>query len=418
MLQPMVRAFGPLRIELDGRTIGPRDVGGRKPKLLLEILLLADGHPVPRDRIAGLLWEEDLPRNVPGTIDTYVSVLRRTLGAHRDLLVTEHEAYRLDRSRLLVDLDRFDALRTRAAALPPGAQQRDLLEEALALADGELLEDEPYVEWLQEARAHHRRRVLDTQLAAGIANLVAKDTARALTHAEQVLDADAFDERAHRLAIVGHHLAGRRSAALDAYQRCREILAEELGTDPSEATEAVHVGLLRDQPARQLLAALGGDTGVSRTPTRAATRRGRALHVLLVEDTPAEAHLITGALEAGAVPIEVHHVVDGETALETLSHGQAYPDLVLLDLGLPGLSGHEVLDALKQDPAFRRIPVIMLTSSTAQTDVARSYDLHANSYVTKPTDPAEFTEVVRAIEAFWPLTASGVDPAEAADPGA
>lgn len=136
------------------------------------------------------------------------------------------------------------------------------------------------------------------------------------------------------------------------------------------------------------------------------------MRVLLVEDTPAEAQLITTALESGAVPVQVDHVLDGETALETLRAGHPRPDLVLLDLGLPGLSGHEVLAELKQDPSLRRIPVVMLTSSTMPADVARSYDLHANSYVTKPTDPDELAEVVQAIEAFWPLTAaSGIDPA-------
>lgn len=409
MPRPVVHAFGPLRIELDGQTLGPRDVGGRKPKLLLEILLLAEGHPVPRERIAQLLWEQDPPRNVPGTLDTYVSVLRRTLGTHRDLLVTEHEAYRLVRAELEVDLDRFDALIARAGARPVGTQRRALLEDALALARGEVLEDEPYADWLQDTRGHYRHRVLDARVAAGRAALAAGDAPGARTHAERALQDDPLDERAHRLTMVAHQLAGRRSAALEAYERCRTALVEELGTDPSPATEDLHRAILRGAPTTELIAALGGTALQRPSPPTAAARRGRAMRVLLIEDTPAEAHLITTALEAGAVPVQVAHVPDGETALEHLQEQEPLPDLILLDLGLPGLSGHEVLAELKQDPSLRRIPVVMLTSSTAQADVDRSYDLHANSYVTKPTDPDELAEVVRAIEAFWPLTATGAD---------
>lgn len=411
MSPPIVQAFGPLHLELDGRRLGPTDLGGRKPKLLLEILLLADGHPVSRERLAGLLWDRDPPRNVPATLDTYASVLRRTLADHRHLLVTEPEAYRLVRSELLVDLDRFDALATRAAQLARGAQQRELLEDALDLARGEVLADEPYAQWLLETREHYQQRVLDVAVAAGTAALLDHDHAAALRHAERVLQTEPLDERAHRVAIVGHQLAGVTSAALRAYERCRDALAEELGTDPSRATEQLHLDVLRGRPAAELVAELGG-RGQPAPPTpKVAARRGRAMHVLLVEDTPSEARLIRGALEAGAVPIRVEHVADGETALQVLRAGESKPDLVLLDLGLPGLDGHEVLAELKQAPQLRRIPVIMLTSSAAQTDVTRSYDLHANSYLTKPTSAEDLTEVVRAIELFWPLTASGADPA-------
>ncbi len=412
MPQPVVRAFGPLRLELDGRALGPRDVGGRKPKLLLEILLIGDGRPVPRERLAELLWEEDddPPHNVPGTIDTYVSVLRRKLGRHRELLVTEHAAYRLVRSGLLLDLDRFDGLVARAADQARGAGQRELLEDALTLAGGEVLEDEPYAGWLQETRGYYRRRVTDARLAAGTAALAVGDAAGAVTHGERVRDDDPLDERAHRLVMVAHELAGVRSTALEVYERCRRVLAEELGTDPSPETEDLHRAILRQKPATELVADLSGPTSRPRATPTAAARRGRAMRVLLVEDTPADAHLIVAALEADAVPVQVEHVLDGETALEALRSGQPRPDLVLLDLGLPGLSGHEVLAELKQDPGLRRIPVVVLTSSTTNDDVARSYDLHANSYVTKPTDPDELAEVVHAIEAFWPLTSAGGDP--------
>ncbi len=411
MAQPVVRAFGPLRVELDGRALGPRDFGGRKPKLIFEILLLAHGRPVTRDRLADLLWGEQPPRNVAGTIDTYASLLRRTLGSERARLVTEPEAYRLERSELLVDLDRFDRLAARAATRPRGPERRAALEDALTLVRGEVLEDEPYAEWVEDTRAHYRRRALDVRVDAALAALEAGETTAALDHAEEALAQDPLEERAHRMVMLGQELAGRRSSALRAYERCRHALAEELGSDPSEDTEDLHRAILRGHGTKDLLDALGAaaDPGVEASP--AAIRRGRALRILLVEDTPSDARLVREALESGAVPMAVETVEDGEAALTRLHEQRGHPDLVLLDVGLPGRSGLEVLAELKGDPALRRIPVVMLTSSAAQADVTRSYDLHANSYLTKPTDPEDFADVVRAIEAFWPLTAGGADPA-------
>lgn len=411
MARPVVRAFGPLAVELDGQALGPTDFGGRKPKLILEILLLAEGRPVARDHLADLLWPEQRPRNVPATIDTYVSLLRRALGAARRLLVTEPEAYRLARDALVVDLDRFDHLAARAATRPSGAERRSALEEALALVRGEVLEDEPYADWAEETRAAYRRRVLDVRVNAALAALDAGEPDAALAHAERALDDDALDERAHRAAMLGAELAGRRPAALRAYERCRAALAEELGADPSAATEALHRSILRGEVRASPPAEPADPARAGGASSATAVRRGRALRVLLVEDTLSDAHLVRTALETGTVPIDVEAVGDGEAALARLRGDGRRPDLLLLDLGLPGRSGLDVLAELKGDRQLRRVPVLMLTSSAAQADVVRSYDLHANGYLTKPADPADFAEVVRAIEAFWPLTAGGDDPA-------
>ena len=120
--------------------------------------------------------------------------------------------------------------------------------------------------------------------------------------------------------------------------------------------------------------------------------------------------LISEALESGTLPTRLHVVGEGEEAIAFLRGEGEYadaprPDLMLLDLNLPGVDGREVLAEVKGDPKLRRIPVVVLTSSAAEQDVLRSYDLHANSYVTKPADPEDFTDVVRAIETFWPVTA-------------
>src|ERR687891_2056750 len=134
-----VRLFGPLEIEDGARVLGPRDLGGSRPKQVLEILLAARGHRVPTDRLADLLWSEDLPQNAAGSLQTFVSVLRRHVTSNCDearaLVVTEAEAYRFATDMVDFDLDRFDELLERSAREPTGLGRRSL-EQALALVRG------------------------------------------------------------------------------------------------------------------------------------------------------------------------------------------------------------------------------------------------------------------------------------------
>jgi CheY-like chemotaxis protein len=128
--------------------------------------------------------------------------------------------------------------------------------------------------------------------------------------------------------------------------------------------------------------------------------------VLLVEDNPADRRLLQEELSCTDRIAELHTVSDGRQALSFLRRQDPFteaptPDLVILDLDLPGIDGWEVLSEVKQDPELRRIPVIILTGSANETDVIRSYDLHANGYITKPMDPDGYCELVRAIADFW-----------------
>jgi CheY-like chemotaxis protein len=123
--------------------------------------------------------------------------------------------------------------------------------------------------------------------------------------------------------------------------------------------------------------------------------------VLLVEDDPGDVVLIQEAFEHNKVRNTLHVVGDGVEAMEFLRGGSARPDLILLDLNLPRKDGREVLAEVKSDPAFRSIPVVVLTTSKAEEDILRSYDLHANAYVTKPVDFNRFIEVVRQIDEFF-----------------
>jgi len=130
------------------------------------------------------------------------------------------------------------------------------------------------------------------------------------------------------------------------------------------------------------------------------------IDILLVEDSPADVRLTREALKEAKVLNTLHVVEDGVTALAFLRKEGQYalqpnPDLILLDLNLPKKDGREVLAEIKQDESLKRIPVVVLTTSRAEEDVVRSYNLHANAYVTKPVDLKQFLEVIRAIEAFW-----------------
>lgn len=132
----------------------------------------------------------------------------------------------------------------------------------------------------------------------------------------------------------------------------------------------------------------------------------RPIEILLVEDDEGDVLLTTEALEASKVTNNMHVARNGEEALKFLRREQGYhdvrrPDIVLLDLNLPRIDGREVLAQIKSDPELRRIPIVVLTTSEAEEDILRSYDLHANAYVTKPVDFERFLEVIQSIDEFF-----------------
>jgi CheY-like chemotaxis protein len=133
---------------------------------------------------------------------------------------------------------------------------------------------------------------------------------------------------------------------------------------------------------------------------------GKPIEILLVEDNVEEAEWTQQALRDSKVRNKVHWVEDGEQAMSFLRREGPYaaaprPDLVLLDIYMPRKNGQEVLQEIKDDPALRRIPVVIMTSSDDEREIMRAYERHANCYVTKPIDMDKFLEVVRSIEDFW-----------------
>jgi chemotaxis family two-component system response regulator Rcp1 len=132
----------------------------------------------------------------------------------------------------------------------------------------------------------------------------------------------------------------------------------------------------------------------------------RPIEILLVEDNPGDARLTLEAFKEGKVLNNLTVMKDGVEALAYLRHEGVYasakvPDLILLDLNLPRMSGREVLMQIKGDERVKTIPVVILTTSADEQDVARAYSQHANCYITKPVDLEQFLRVVHSIENFW-----------------
>jgi CheY-like chemotaxis protein len=133
---------------------------------------------------------------------------------------------------------------------------------------------------------------------------------------------------------------------------------------------------------------------------------GSPVEILMVEDNPGDVRLTREALKEARIRNRLHAVPDGVEALAFLRREGKYaaaprPSLILLDLNLPRKSGRETLAEVKADPNFRRIPVVILTTSRDEQDVLQSYDLHANCFITKPVDLEQFLAVIRSVEGFW-----------------
>ncbi len=128
----------------------------------------------------------------------------------------------------------------------------------------------------------------------------------------------------------------------------------------------------------------------------------KPISILLVEDDPGDVVLVREAFEHNKVRNELRVASDGVYALEALrDESMPLPDLILLDLNLPRMDGRELLSEIRADPRLTRIPVVVLTTSDAESDIVRSYELHANAYVTKPVDLQRFLGVVREIDNFF-----------------
>lgn len=145
---------------------------------------------------------------------------------------------------------------------------------------------------------------------------------------------------------------------------------------------------------------------LNKTTSEGIGKPKRVIEILLVEDNPGDVRLTQEALKESDVKSNLNSVMDGAEAIKYLSQTGEYesakkPDLILLDLNLPKKDGKEVLTLIKSDEDLKLIPVVVLTTSNAESDIFKTYDLHANCYITKPVDFNHFIQVIKSIEEFW-----------------
>lgn len=134
--------------------------------------------------------------------------------------------------------------------------------------------------------------------------------------------------------------------------------------------------------------------------------RTRPINILLIEDNPGDVRLTQEAFKEGRMNIDLSVTMDGVEAVKFLKKEEKYsdavtPDLILLDLNLPKMDGREVLEVIKSDASLKRIPVVVLTTSNAEQDILKSYNLHVNCYINKPVDFDKFFDIIQKIEDFW-----------------
>ncbi len=248
--------FGQLRVSVGSSVLGARDFPGVKPKQVLEILVTERGHVVSKSRLADLLWGESLPQNHAATLETYVSVLRRTVQpgvrAAESVIVTEPGGYRLDAGRVEVDLDVFDGLVGAAVGAEPLVALAGL-NRALGLVRGMVLEDEAYSEWAEPVRSQYQQRLVQVLIDAGRLSLLTGETAAALVLAERAVALNPLAEAGYQVLMTAYYSLWRQEEALAAFDRCRRLLADELGVDPLDQTVALHLAILRHSDVAALM---------------------------------------------------------------------------------------------------------------------------------------------------------------------
>lgn len=246
-----IRLFGPTKADIDGRVVSASDLGGVKPRQILQILALEAGSPVAKDRLADLLWQGKPPASYTSTLESYVCVLRRNLGlgsGKSSVLATTTNGYCLEHERVNVDLWEFRRLTEEASRSAPEAAVA-ATEKALRVATGELLVDEPYAEWALRARAYFSRDLVSAgvyaaQLAAALGDLPA-----AQRLARAAVDHDPLCEDAVQQLMGALWSAGRRCEALRAYAEMRQRMLDEVGAEPGPESHRLYLSILRDEPA-------------------------------------------------------------------------------------------------------------------------------------------------------------------------
>ena len=244
-----VDLLGGLRVRTGQNTMGPRELGGAKPRRILLALLLQRGAPISKERLVSMLWEGSPPSCARATLEAYICVLRKKLqpsqGVRASLISTVAGCYAIDMSRVDLDVSRYERLMS--AALYPATSATaalPMLHEAMTLAEAPLLPEEVDSEWLEDARRVHNQNVHKHLIAA--ANKVAGlPGGSAELWARAALQGDPLNESAWHALLASMEANGQHADGLQAYDQCRRLFAEELGCAPGPGLQKVYVRLLR-----------------------------------------------------------------------------------------------------------------------------------------------------------------------------
>jgi DNA-binding SARP family transcriptional activator len=245
-----IQLIGETQVRTPARVCSGRDFGGVKPRMLLEVLALHLGAPVPKERLADLLWEGQPPASWTATLESYVSLLRRCLEpgvpARKSLIRTVSGGYALDPDRVEVDSTTVRRLVAQARPARPGVAL-PLLRQALELAAGELLLSSAGTAWAGAARREHLRLQVDTATTAAQHALHLSQPELAATLADSALALEPMAEEACRCAMRGLWASGRTAEALRRHSELRTVLADELGVGPTAQTRSLLSRLLKDE---------------------------------------------------------------------------------------------------------------------------------------------------------------------------
>jgi DNA-binding SARP family transcriptional activator len=289
-----IQLFGPTTVSPDEGGIPVRNLGGVKPRQILEILAATPGTPVTKDRLADLLWDGEPPKSYVGTLESYVCVLRRKLGlgtGKASALATTSNGYLLDPAAVRVDLAEFRRLTGLAASAAPAEGLR-LAQTAVAMLSGELLASEAYASWACSERKVFQRNVVDACCRAARNAHAVNDFEAAVCMSRLAIDYDPLAEDAWQHLMRALYASGRGAEAIRAYVDLRTAMVTELGIEPGPVSRALYLEILCD--------------GSEQTPGQSGSdlnRRLRVLHQALEAITGVKLPTLEGPLAEMAVRV-------------------------------------------------------------------------------------------------------------------
>jgi len=249
-----IKLFGPTTVVTGGGSAPISDLGGVKPRQILEILAATPGTPVTKDRLADLLWEGAPPKSYVGTLESYVCVLRRKVGlgpGRTSPLATTSNGYLVDPAAVVVDLAEFRRLTGLAAKAKPAEGLR-LAHRAVAMQTGELLANETYAGWASSERKIFKRDAVEL-CVKGAQNALTLHNYDAAVHMSRLaIGHDSLAEDAWQHLMRALAASGRGSQAIRAYFDLRKVMATELGIEPGPVSRALYMEILCEGPAAAL----------------------------------------------------------------------------------------------------------------------------------------------------------------------